>query len=184
MYKIYLAPLQFADARLLDKLSGALKHIFDAEIVPYFLDIPIDDFRSEERSQYFSTKIIAEAIKHTGTVDGKILMLIEHDLYVPIFTFIFGEAQLNGKHSIVSLCRLHEEFYSGNTNEDLFFTRLIKESLHELGHNFGLKHCQSWDCVMHSSAGIEEVDVKGQFYCDNCSKVVEAVTGTRIKNRL
>ena len=184
MYKINLAPLNFADAKLLDKLSKALNHIFGAEILTYALDIRIDDFRSEERSQYFSTKIIAEAAKQTGSVDGKVLMLIEHDLYVPIFTFIFGEAQLNGKLSIVSLCRLHEEFYSGNTNEELFFTRLIKESLHELGHNFGLKHCQDWDCVMHSSAGIEEVDIKGEFYCDTCAEVVQNETKTKITSRI
>ena len=46
----------------------------------------------------------------------------------------------------------------------------MKEVLHELGHCYGLIHCIDWDCVMHSSQGIEEVDIKGEFYCRNCAR--------------
>jgi archaemetzincin len=101
-------------------------------------------------------------------INGKILMLTELDIYVPVLTFLFGEAQLNGKISIVSVCRLHEEFYSGITNNELLFERTEKEVLHELGHNYGLIHCRDWDCVMHSSNSVEEVDIKGHTYCNNC----------------
>lgn len=94
------------------------------------------------------------------------------DLYIPIFTFLFGEAQLRGKHSIVSLCRLHEEFYTGRTDMPLLFNRAMKEIYHELGHNFGLLHCENWECVMHASAGIEEVDIKGEFYCKKCMEQI------------
>ena len=68
----------------------------------------------------------------------------------------------------VSVFRLHEEFYSGVTNNELLYERTIKEIYHELGHNFGLIHCQDWDCVMHSSNSIEEVDLKGDTYCKKC----------------
>jgi archaemetzincin len=47
--------------------------------------------------------------------------------------------------------------------------RIMKEILHELGHNFGLLHCRDWDCVMHASASIEQVDIKGSYYCDSCT---------------
>ena len=63
---------------------------------------------------------------------------------------------------------LHEEFYSEMTDENLLNERTMKEMLHELGHNFGLMHCSDWDCVMHSSTGIEEVDIKGNYYCKIC----------------
>ena len=88
-------------------------------------------------------------------------------------TFVFGEAQLNGKHSIVSICRFYEEFYSGKTNYNLLLKRVSKEVFHELGHNFGLKHCPNWDCVMHASLSIEEVDIKGDQYCKDCAVNVE-----------
>jgi len=86
--------------------------------------------------------------------------MTELDIYVPVLTFLFGEAQLNGKLSLVSVCRLHEEFYSGTSDSGLLLERTLKESLHELGHNYGLIHCHDWDCVMHSSNSVEEVDIK------------------------
>ncbi|MGE5399311.1 MAG: hypothetical protein ACM3S2_02845 [Ignavibacteriales bacterium] len=36
----------------------------------------------------------------------------------------------------------------------------------------GLIHCRSWDCVMHSSQGVEEIDIKGQFYCPDCMEIL------------
>jgi archaemetzincin len=165
---IFFAPLNFTNKTLLNKLVKELSEIFPANIDSIKIDIDVAQSYSPERKQYYSTKILESAISQTDYADGKILILTELDLYVPVLTFIFGEAQLNGKHSIVSLCRLHEEFYTGKTNEELFFTRAKKEVLHELGHNFGLLHCFDWDCVMHSSNGIEEVDIKGDFYCRHC----------------
>jgi archaemetzincin len=71
------------------------------------------------------------------------------------------------------VCRLHEEFYSERTDEVLLKERTLKEILHELGHNFGLKHCINWDCVMHSSTSIEEVDIKGKSYCSECYRSIK-----------
>ena len=67
------------------------------------IDLPldVDAVHSKERNQYYSTKLIAQAIKVSDAYDGKVIILVEFDLYVPVFTFLFGEAQLNGKHSIV-----------------------------------------------------------------------------------
>jgi archaemetzincin len=138
------------------------------------IDLPIEleAVKSAERNQFYSTKLIAQALKLTNDYNGKVMLLVDVDLYIPIFTFIYGEAQLHGKHAIVSLCRLHEEFYTGQTNSPLLFSRTMKEIYHELGHNFGLLHCEDWDCVMHSSAGIEEVDIKGSYYCNKCLKEI------------
>ena len=138
------------------------------------LQIDVDTAYSVERAQYFSTQIISMASQLTEKINGKVLILTEFDLFIPALTFVFGEAQLKGKHSIVSVCRLHEEFYSGKTDEKLLLERAMKEVLHELGHNFGLLHCSSWDCVMHSSLGIEEVDIKGNSYCSNCKETLSS----------
>jgi archaemetzincin len=165
---IYLAPLKFSNKPLMEKLKQDLSKIFSVNIDSIKLDIDLNKTYSPERKQYYSTQIIESAISHTGYADGIILMITELDLYIPVLTFIFGEAQYKGKHSIISACRLHEEFYTGVTNEELFYERVKKEVLHELGHNFGLLHCIDWNCVMHSSNSIEEVDIKGNFYCKHC----------------
>ncbi|HEX2867074.1 MAG TPA: archaemetzincin family Zn-dependent metalloprotease [Ignavibacteriales bacterium] len=164
----YIAPVEFSNVSVLNSIIKNISAVFREKIT--LIRLPLDTAAafSKDRGQYFSTQLIADALKLTQPYDGKVLMLVEFDLYVPVFTYVFGEAQLNGKHSIVSLCRLHEEFYSGKTNDRLLLERTQKEILHELGHNLGLIHCRDWDCVMHSSQGVEEIDIKGQFYCTGC----------------
>jgi archaemetzincin len=169
---IFLSPVKFSNTALLSSVAEELLHKFKDDIKIINIDFDIDNSYSNERAQYFSTQIIAEAIKKTDELNGKVLILTEVDLYIPVLTFVFGEAQLNGKHSIVSVCRLHEEFYSEKTDENLLKVRTMKEIFHELGHNFGLKHCADWDCVMHSSTSIEEVDIKGNYYCKKCEREI------------
>jgi archaemetzincin len=170
---IFLAPVKFYSTALLQNLISELSKRFSSKIQVIDLKLNLDDFFSQDRKQYFSTQIIAEAMKLTDRFNGKIILLTDVDIFVPVLTFIFGEAQLNGKHALLSVCRLHEEFYSGISNDNLLLERTIKEALHELGHCYGLRHCDDWDCVMHSSPGIEEVDIKGSTFCRKCISKVE-----------
>jgi len=170
---IFIAPVKFTNVQLLQNIIKKLSLKFISPFKILALQLELEKFYSKERSQYFSTQIIAEAMKHTSDINGKIILLTEVDIFVPVLTFIFGEAQLDGKHSIVSICRLHEEFYTGESNEELLLERSLKEILHELGHTFGLHHCLNWDCVMHSSPSIEDVDIKGDRYCRQCSSKIE-----------
>ena len=169
---LYLAPVVFLNIQLLDRIIGTLKQTFRTQVNKIFLSIDTDSLYSRERRQYYSTGFMEQSVAQTTHINGKIILITELDIYVPVLTFLFGEAQLNGKHSIVSVFRLHEEFYSGFTDNELLYERTIKEIYHELGHNFGLIHCRNWDCVMHSSNNIEEVDLKGNTYCKKCFNLI------------
>lgn len=168
----FIAPIEFSNVSILNSIIKSISGIFKDKVSVISLPVNTRAAFSKDRGQYFSTQLIADALNLTNAYDGKVLMLVEFDLFVPVFTYVFGEAQLNGKHSIVSVCRLHEEFYSGKTNDRIFLERTIKEILHELGHNMGLIHCRNWDCVMHSSQGVEEIDIKGRFYCQDCMDIL------------
>lgn len=178
MQNIFLIPVNFSNPTLLKKIFLNLREIFPNKVFLSDLEIETDPAFSQERNQYYSTRLIADAINKSSSLEGKIVLLVEFDLYVPVFTFVFGEAQLNGKVSIVSLCRLHEEFYTGETNDNLLLERAMKEILHELGHNYGLHHCRDWECVMHASSIIEQVDIKGSFFCESCINKVPGLTHT------
>lgn len=78
---------------------------------------------------------------------------------------MFGEAQLEGTAAIVSSHRLDETLYGLPKNQELLEERLLKEAIHDLGHTFGLVHCHDYSCVMHSSASVEEIDIKGASFC-------------------
>ena len=149
--KINIVPLKFSNRNLLYDIASSLNSIYGFETEIIIIPIEVQSKYSTDRRQYNSSGILQYVITQTDKIEGKVLVLTELDLYVPALTFVFGEAQLKGKHSIVSACRLHEEFYTGVTEDVILKNRLLKEILHELGHNFGLLHCISWDCVMHSS---------------------------------
>jgi len=178
---LFIAPVEIKNQELIDKIIEETQRSFNINSSAIKLNFNTDQLYSEERKQYFSTGFITQAIEQTQNIDGKILIVTELDLYVPVLTFLFGEAQLHGKHSIVSFCRLHEEFYSENENKSLFYERALKEVFHELGHNYGLIHCHDWDCVMHSSNSVEEVDIKGFYYCGNCASKVEKQNGIKLR---
>jgi archaemetzincin len=123
---------------------------------------------SAARQQYNSTEILAQLIRLNDNGPTKILGVTDVDLFIPILTFVFGEAQLGGQAALISVHRLHQRFYSLPDDEELFFERCEKEALHELGHAFGLVHCRRFECVMHFSNSIEQVDLKSETFCPAC----------------
>lgn len=129
--------------------------------------------RDAARGQYHSTAILERMRSLAPNVKTRVLGVTALDLFVPIFTFVFGEAQLEGHCALVSLYRLAEEHYGLPPNESKLRERLTKEAVHELGHTFGLRHCDNWRCVMASSHGVERLDVKGAEFCAECVRVVE-----------
>ena len=128
------------------------------------------------RGQFYSTAIL-QRLERTSDPDARILGVTSCDLYVPVLTFVFGEAQLDGNCAIVSTARLREEFYGLPPQPDRMKERLVKEAAHELGHTFGLRHCVDWRCVMSSSHGVELLDVKGAEFCRSCRRSVAAGNG-------
>jgi len=73
--------------------------------------------------------------------------VVNVDLFVPSLNFVFGLAA--GNTAVISLARLRPEYYGEKKNEYLLRERALKESIHELGHTFGLPHCFNIRCIMH-----------------------------------
>lgn len=168
-----LLPVIFSNSQLLEDLLARLRLHFES-IKIINADINLEETYDIKRQQYYSTRIIEKVKKYNNFTDDYVLILTEIDLFVPVLTHIYGEAELRGSYSIVSTCRLHEEFYTSERNHGLLLDRTYKEIIHELGHNFGLLHCRDWQCVMHSSSGIEEVDLKSSLFCMSCKSLIES----------
>jgi len=66
---------------------------------------------------------------------------------------------------VVSSARLGEP---GLPDPRVALERLAKESVHELGHCFGLVHCDRPGCVMGRSSGARDVDKKRGEFCTTC----------------
>jgi archaemetzincin len=123
-----------------------------------------------QRGQYKSVEIMKVVASHTPPDAVRILGVTEGDLAIPTLTFVFGQAQLDGRVAVVSLARLRQEFYNLPADESLLRDRLAKEVLHELGHTFGLTHCAESNCVMSLATHIGLVDNKEQRYCGRCGE--------------
>jgi archaemetzincin len=117
------------------------------------------------RRQYETGRILKWLeTRHPGA--AKVLGLTDVDLFIPILTFVFGEAQLGGRAAVVSTARLAPG--NGSRGGRLLAERLRKEALHELGHAYGLVHCGNPGCVMGRSPGVAEIDSKGPSFCTDC----------------
>jgi archaemetzincin len=117
------------------------------------------------RRQYDSTRLLM-LLKTVS--DGVVVGATAHDLYVPVLTFVFGEAEMPGRAAVFSIHRLREEFYGLPGNAGLLEERAIRELRHEVGHLHGLAHCPDWACAMSSSHAVERVDSKSEHYCRDC----------------
>jgi archaemetzincin len=96
----------------------------------------------------------------------KILGIVDHDLYVPQLNYVFGEA--SQKAAVISFTRLRQELYDLPKNQSLFYKRALTEAVHELGHTYGLGHCDNSRCVMFFSNGLIDTDRKGSEFCSKC----------------
>ena len=117
-----------------------------------------------QRNQHYATAILSRLGPWPGC---RVLGVCSLDLFVPVLTFVFGEAQLEGNCAVVSYYRLSEP-----ERPELLPERLTKDAVHELGHTFGLRHCDDWECVMASSHSVERLDIKSAHFCDRCRQVI------------
>ena len=124
------------------------------------------------RLQYSSEVILRAIVSQRQDRALRVLAVTDVDLFIPMLTFVYGQAQLNGCVSLVSTSRMHQEFYGLPRNKVLTVQRAVKESLHELGHTFGLTHCPDPLCLMSIATGVGQLDAKGGKFCGNCSLLV------------
>jgi archaemetzincin len=140
MAVIQVASVGSVNEEIMQMVARHVKSMFGYEVEIY-TRLPEPDYAfDEKRSQYSSTVIrrdLAAVLPHPE----KFLAVTEADLFIPMMTFVYGQAQLSGKMAIVSLARLKPEFYGLPADKDLTVRRIRKEVSHELGHTFGLVHC-------------------------------------------
>lgn len=173
MKRIQVMALGPVPLDLLAELCSGLGREFrvECEILPGDAD-PAFAFNLT-RQQYHSTEILASLVRKATPATRHLLAVTPVDLYIPIMTFVFGEAQLQGNCALVSTHRLRQEFYGLPADSELFRKRLLKESVHELGHTLSLSHCENYDCVMSPSHGVEWIDLKSPRFCGECRAMIE-----------
>jgi len=160
--------------RLLQRLAWRLESTFQTTVrwrVPTFDPEVAYDISRGQHNSTILLKLLLEEVEDTST---KVLGVTGVDLFIPVLTYVFGEAQLVGTVAVVSSHRLRAEAYGLETDQKLLIQRLEKEAVHELGHTFGLIHCAESACVMHPSTYVEQIDLKSVEFCTDCLGSVRA----------
>lgn len=175
MNTLDLLPIGDVDAQLLESVGPALTKAFrtPCRILPSSLD-PQFAYHAE-RGQYHSSELLQAMQPYAAKGTWRVLGITGVDLYIPILTFVFGEAQMGGPCAVVSYHRLRQQFYGFPSDAAVLSDRLLKEAVHEVGHTVDLTHCDDYSCVMAPSHAVEWIDLKETTLCPGCQARVGQV---------
>jgi archaemetzincin len=169
---ITLISFGFFEGVVLSEVAEAVNHELGYPVIIKEGHLDISEFYDPVRRQYNGNKLLTEVDSVYSSDENITIGLFNVDLFIPILTYIFGQAYLNGRTGIASSYRLSNERYGMIQNERYVIERFKKEILHEIGHNLGLIHCHIPDCVMRSSTYVEDIDQKGSGLCIKCRNSV------------
>jgi archaemetzincin len=160
---------------VLTEVAEAVNHELGYPVLVKEGHLDISEYYDPVRRQYNGNKLLTEVDRVYSSDHIITIGLFNVDLFIPILTYIFGQAYLNGRTGIASSYRLSNERYGMSQNEKFILERFKKEILHEIGHTLGLIHCHIPDCVMRSSTYVEDIDQKGSSLCIKCRNSVTLV---------
>jgi len=170
-HTIVISPSGECDADIFSPIDREIQRIFGyrTEIIPLLDNV---DFAFDaNRNQYHSTKILDKLAEMAPEQADKVLVITGVDLFIPILTHVYGEAQIGGRSCVISTYHFKEGL-SPTRARETYLARVVKEALHELGHTFNLKHCPDASCIMHYCRSIDDVDRKTDQMCRYCSVLI------------
>lgn len=171
--KIILLSCGSFERGFLKRISGEVESVFRHLVVTEECHLDLSPFYNPARRQYDGDRLLHNIPLCTNSGYTKLIGLFRVDLYIPILTYIFGQAILGRNCAVASVYRLRNELYGLKQDEELLLSRTVKEVIHELGHTFGLIHCHSTTCVMRSSTYVEDIDLKDAAFCQQCRSLLD-----------
>ena len=171
--KIILLSCGSFERGFLKKISGEVESTFRHQTVTEECHLDLSPFYNPARRQYDGDRLLQHLPLCTNSGYFKVMGLFRVDLYIPILTYIFGQAILGHDCALASVYRLRNELYGLKQDDELLLSRTVKEVIHELGHTFGLIHCHSMTCVMRSSTYAEDIDLKEAAFCQQCRSLLD-----------
>jgi len=169
---ILISPIGDFSPELIDAIGWEITRVFGFPIGVQSLLADLNFAYDANRNQFHSTLILDALAQKTPQEYMKVLAVVQVDLFIPILTHVYGEAQLNGTASVISTFRLNEGLSAIEITEK-YQERIVKEAIHELGHTFNLRHCPELSCIMHYCRDESDVDRKSDQLCRYCKIMLD-----------
>jgi len=156
--------------------------------------VSIEKIKVESRINEYTHKIQY----HAGTIlncgkkfvpkDAYAMICILHDDLYPrdSWNFVFGLASLSDRIGVFSFARYNPVFFGEDPPKDLddiILYRACKVMSHELGHQFGIKHCVFYSCAMNGSNHLEEASSRPIYECPVCLRKLHLAIGFDVVER-
>lgn len=174
---IILVSCGLFEKKLTGRILKDVSHEFHYPVELRECSLDISHFYNPGRRQYDANSLLKMISQRAPSDALKVIGMVRVDLYIPILTYIFGQAKLNGTTGVASLYRLRNEHYGLAPDYELLIDRFSKVIIHELGHTFGLIHCSNPVCVMRSSTYVEDLDQKEKQFCYRCRAELNRIEG-------
>jgi archaemetzincin len=165
---IAIQPFDSIDTNIIKAVLPLISKEFDNAKTEILKKAKMPDFAYyKPRNRYRAEKILT--FLDTVTCEcTKIVGFTESDISTTKDEYIdwgiFGYGSIDGKSCVCSVYRLKRK-----SNPALFNSRLRKLIVHELGHTYGLDHCEWPLCVMADYKGtMASLDRTGCHFCSQC----------------
>ena len=167
----YTAHLEDMIIRNKDLFDAAFKFYFDDKYTAeYSVFEGIEKYIPQGRNQVNAKDFLLDPPIELNSNPPKVnIFIVDKDLYIPGFNYVFAVTNPALARIIISVFRLSRTYsLTELTDESTLRERLFKELMHELGHLVGLEHCDNKLCVMSFSRNLKELDEKIAWPCEAC----------------
>jgi archaemetzincin len=172
MMVLGLSAMDDVDDEILAQMGTALEECYPVRVTRRPRIALAGSEYDEKRKQHNAPMVLKKILEADSRGVEKLVGVTVRDLFIPMLSFVYGQAQLGGRAAVVSVARLRQEFYGLPGNRELLLARARKEAVHETGHLFGLVHCGERTCAMSLSTNVRQIDWKNDGLCAACRALV------------
>lgn len=133
----------------------------------------LDLFRSRHPELFKPADVSDEFFKNNSRVYEKVLLITAGDLYVDRNSFVYGLAYPRLGVAVVSITRLQNEYYGRHSDDSAAIKRIVTECSHEIGHLYGLEHCDNPNCIMYCPNNLDDLERKETYFCGRCRMLLD-----------
>lgn len=168
---VYIQPLGNVNNESLIMVKTSIEKFYGYKCVIEPRVLLTDDILAKSKTRYEASKILKKFDSHKN-----LLIITEVDIATKHRGSneygIMGLGYRPGKTCVVSTFRMKK-----NVSKEKVLERLSKVSIHEVGHNLGLDHC-NYDrtCIMNDARGtVKQIDMEKIQFCYRCNKMRKGI---------